>query len=274
MVTKKQQKALAFRQRKGKERTELLDVPEGDTLDDVEDPPQPPPPPKATGKRKRDIGTVELKEDTVEATPAPTPPAKKRKLADAVDSKSKASARFILFVGNLQYRTTKEQIAQHFKSCNPPPDIRLLTPKALPGKTATTKSKGCAFLEFSTHAALQQGLKLHHSELDSRKINVELTAGGGGKSDKRLEKVRQRNKGLATERKHRVQKTAKAKPDEDVAQARPQRHSTTSGEEHVVKAKKTWAVSDAEPAGRGGANRKRGKKSKAFGTGANAIAVE
>ena len=81
---------------------------------------------------------------------------------------------------------------------DPPPQIRLLTPKTT-NKT-TTKSKGCAFLEFSHKNALQQALKLHQSELDGRKINVELTAGGGGKSDTRLQKVKERNKGLATQR--------------------------------------------------------------------------
>ncbi|KAJ7786558.1 hypothetical protein B0H16DRAFT_1446271 [Mycena metata] len=51
----------------------------------------------------------------------------------------------------------------------------------LPGKPAN-KSKGCAFVEFSHRNALQQGLKLHQSELEGRRINVELTVGGGGKS--------------------------------------------------------------------------------------------
>ena len=62
------------------------------------------------------------------------------------------------------------------------------------------KSRGCAFLEFSTRSSLQQALKLHHSELDGRSINVELTAGGGGKSEHRLAKVKQRNTELASQR--------------------------------------------------------------------------
>lgn len=74
--------------------------------------------------------------------------------------------------------------------------MRLLTPKS--GTTA--KSKGCAFLEFSHRNALQQALKLHQSELEGRKINVELTAGGGGKGDKRIVKVQERNRELANQR--------------------------------------------------------------------------
>lgn len=55
-------------------------------------------------------------------------------------------------------------------------------------------------MEFSHRNALQQGLKLHQSELEGRKINVELTVGGGGKSDTRLNKLKERNKGLFDQR--------------------------------------------------------------------------
>ena len=72
---------------------------------------------------------------------------------------------------------------------DPPPTIRLLTPKAGPNGRQPNKSKGCAFLEFAAKSALQQALKLHQSELDGRMINVELTAGGGGKSEGRIEKL-------------------------------------------------------------------------------------
>ena len=62
------------------------------------------------------------------------------------------------------------------------------------------KSKGCAFLEFKHRGALQQGLKLHHSQLDGRQINVELTAGGGGKGTTRMKKLKERNKELEGQR--------------------------------------------------------------------------
>lgn len=75
-----------------------------------------------------------------------------------------------------------------------------MTPKAVPGGRAVTKSKGCAFLEFSHRNALQQALKLHQSELEGRNINVELTAGGGGKSEGRLEKLKKRNRELHEQR--------------------------------------------------------------------------
>lgn len=83
---------------------------------------------------------------------------------------------------------------------DPPPAVRLLTPKVTRAGATVTKSKGCAFLEFSTRSALQAALRLHQSELDGRRINVELTAGGGGKGDTRLAKVKARNKQLAAQR--------------------------------------------------------------------------
>lgn len=55
-------------------------------------------------------------------------------------------------------------------------------------------------MEFSHRNALQQGLKLHQSDIEGRKINVELTAGGGGKSENRLEKVKKRNRELHEQR--------------------------------------------------------------------------
>lgn len=248
-LTKKQKKGLAFRERKGKKEVaeEELAVPEADAVEAE---------PTASKKRKRESGEN-------------TEGQKKRKTEDgaapvAVTAGKKAE-RYILFVGNLKYTTPAETIRDHFSKCDPPPQVRLLTPKM-----PVAKSKGCAFLEFSHKNALQQGLKLHGSSLDGRQINVELTAGGGGKSEQRVQKVRARNKQLLEERKTRAEK----KGDMDVM-ARPQRHSTTSGLENVPLDKRTWAVPEAEEQrGRGGAkNRGKKKPAKNWGTGANSIAV-
>lgn len=75
-----------------------------------------------------------------------------------------------------------------------------MTPKpSAPGKPVA-KSKGCAFLEFTSKPALQTALKLHQSSLEGRMINVELTAGGGGKSEGRMAKLKVRNKELHEQR--------------------------------------------------------------------------
>jgi len=52
----------------------------------------------------------------------------------------------------------------------------------------------------------QIGLKLHHTRLKGRRINVEITCGGGGKSQGRKEKIRERNEKLQQKKKHKKQK--------------------------------------------------------------------
>jgi len=192
-------------------------------------------------------------------------------------TKDKAQ-RYILFIGNLKYTTTREAIQNHFIQCDPPPTVRLLTPKATRAGATISKSKGCAFLEFSTRPALQAALRLHQSELDGRRINVELTAGGGGKSDARLTKVKARNK-LLTEQ--RTRRTLKAKEQgKDAAEQetlQPQRFSTTSGVGDVPHTKRTWSVGDGDQSGEHHARTKRGKKrgirTKNWGTGVNALPI-
>ncbi|KAA1468053.1 hypothetical protein DENSPDRAFT_833229 [Dentipellis sp. KUC8613] len=198
--------------------------------------------------------------------------------AEKVDMKDKSKQqRLILFLGNLKYTTTREAIAEHFAVCDPPPTIRLLNPKQTRPGATVTKSKGCAFLEFSARPALQQALKLHHSELDGRQINVELTAGGGGKSEARIAKLKERNKELAAQRMKKLQKQGASN---ETGSFKPQRFSATSGEGDAPKAKRTWAVEDVDDGQthRGGKNaKKRGKrpnaKAREWGTGVNAIPV-
>ncbi|KAI0066460.1 hypothetical protein BV25DRAFT_1820410 [Artomyces pyxidatus] len=188
--------------------------------------------------------------------------------------KEKGKQRLILFVGNLKYTTTKEEIQKHFAECDPPPTVRLLTPKQTRPGATVAKSKGCAFLEFTAKPAVQQALKLHQSDLDGRRINVELTAGGGGKSEARITKLKTRNKELSAQRTKRMQKEA---ADGEIPPARPQRFSTTSGEADAPPTKRTWTVGDVDDGEthRGGKSvKKRGaKKVKPWGTGVNAIPV-
>ncbi|KAI9509525.1 hypothetical protein F5148DRAFT_746246 [Russula earlei] len=184
-----------------------------------------------------------------------------------------------LVKGNLKYTTTREAIRNHFSLCDPPPTVRLLTPKSTRVGSTVSKSRGCAFLEFSTRPALQAALRLHQSELDGRRINVELTAGGGGKSDARLEKVKARNKQLATQRTRRTLNAATAQGKDTTEQepSRPQRFSTTSGEGEVPRTKRTWSVGDgahgAEHRGATKRGKKRGTRTKNWGTGVNALPI-
>ncbi|KAH8990170.1 hypothetical protein EDB86DRAFT_3080513 [Lactarius hatsudake] len=186
--------------------------------------------------------------------------------------------RFILFVGNLKYTTTREAIQSHFSVCDPPPTVRLLTPKVTRTGATVAKSKGCAFLEFSTRPTLQAALRLHQSELDGRRINVELTAGGGGKGDARLAKLKARNKELAGQRTRRSHKVASERGESTALQEslQPQRFSTTSGEGDVPHTKRTWTVSDGDHDGNHEGKKtkkKRGARTKSWGTGVNALPI-
>ena len=47
---------------------------------------------------------------------------------------------------------------------------------------------------------LQKALSFHHTSFKSRKINVELTAGGGGNNENRVKKLQDKRKNLERER--------------------------------------------------------------------------
>ncbi|KAK7914607.1 hypothetical protein PG985_012310 [Apiospora marii] len=128
------------------------------------------------------------------------------------NAKTKKASRFIVFVGNLPYSATVADIEKHFSAVHPTA-VRLLHEKANPNK-----SRGIAFVEFAGYDHMKTCLKtLHHSTMtcqgrdyrgrpkdDERKINVELTAGGGGNTDYRKERIRAKNEKLTGERDRRA----------------------------------------------------------------------
>ncbi|KAI9229216.1 MAG: hypothetical protein DHS80DRAFT_22585 [Piptocephalis tieghemiana] len=119
--------------------------------------------------------------------------------------KSKAQPRFIVFAGNLPFNVSKEDLQGYFASAGEVKSVRLMTDRV------TGKPKGFAFVEFTTSASLGHALHLHHTQFKGRQINVELTAGGGGKSEGRKTKLREKNEKLDLER----QKHAERKEQEE-----------------------------------------------------------
>ncbi|OMH80637.1 putative RNA-binding protein [Zancudomyces culisetae] len=130
------------------------------------------------------------------------------------DDQDDVKRRFLAFVGNLSYDTTREDIEKFFKAARPT-SVRLITDKN------TGKSKGFGFLEFRYSTDLDKALKFHKMELDGRKINVEFTVGGGGNSQNRKDKIHERRKVLDEERqqdavnKHKREGNKRARFDED-----------------------------------------------------------
>ena len=183
--------------------------------------------PKAVKKRFTEDGNVEEVEVKEEEK------AKK-------DEEGKGENKYIIFVGNMSFQSTTEEIAKHFSShCKETPSVRLLTKRGDPTKLANLPkskqksiakgkaadpsapvSKGCAFVEFKSASALQKALQFHHTQFQGRNINVELTAGGGGKGGGRIEKIRKKNEGLEVERQKLHEKYIKTgKKDKEVGDA-------------------------------------------------------
>ncbi|KAI9655844.1 MAG: hypothetical protein M1821_005279 [Bathelium mastoideum] len=156
---------------------------------------------------------------------------------DAETAKESASDkkknRFIVFVGNLPFTTSTPALTAHFAKIAPTA-VRHITEKG------SDRSKGFAFLEFDNYDRMKTCLKLyHHSWFPAdaaaekeggedrggggedgggakgkkgkkkkkggkeapRKINVELTTGGGGNSELRKERLHEKNAKLTLQRK-------------------------------------------------------------------------
>jgi nucleolar protein 6 len=110
--------------------------------------------------------------------------------ADAARPEADAKAkRFTLFVGNMPFNVNEGDVQQHFSNCG------VLSCRLLRNKD-TGVGKGIAFLDFTDSKGFVAALKLNHSLLGGRAINVEPTAGGGGNSTQRMGKIELKKKRL------------------------------------------------------------------------------
>ena len=131
-------------------------------------------------------------------------------------------SRFIAFVGNLPYDVTIEKIKEFFQCLGEGIEVRMRFDKA-------GKFRGFCFVECPTNDQYQKLIKMHHLKLLGRKINVEISAGGGGNSETRKNKIKQKNEKISKYRKslhesmkkspsakqHPTQVTKKAKVNHD-----------------------------------------------------------
>ena len=101
--------------------------------------------------------------------------------------------KFIAFVGNLPYNTSEEDVKEFFK-CLGEVDIRMRHDEK-------GKFKGFCFVECGNNDQFQKLLKMHHLKLKDRKVNIELSAGGGGNSKARREKISKKNEKITKFRK-------------------------------------------------------------------------
>lgn len=206
-LSKKQKKALEFRNKKKSGTTEPKDKEEKEK--------------EKSGSKKR-----KATEDKDEAVPAdgsaPAPAKKQKSQKQAKDSagnvKPRAAPRFILFCGNLPFSYPVEKLEAHFEA-------------AAPLTIRPRENAGFAFLEFPSDASadktngdasrrLKVALRLHHSMFMNRRINVELTAGGGGNSGKRRGKIEEKKEKYAAETSERLKEEQAAREKREKAQRR------------------------------------------------------
>jgi nucleolar protein 6 len=187
-LTKKQRKALEFKNKtKGK-------VTEESTSDESK---------KDSKKRSRDEEDNKKTTEDEPAAEGDEEPKKKRKTRRGKKGKGSGSSgpRFLIFVGNLPYDITDTELLAHFS-------------RAGPDRVRLRSDKGIAFLEFDSRQTeiqhkMEVALRMHHSTLRNRKINVELTVGGGGNSSNRLEKIKEKNGKLDVERNGKIEEKKK-----------------------------------------------------------------
>ncbi|GMI42159.1 hypothetical protein TrCOL_g12913 [Triparma columacea] len=144
---------------------------------------------KERRKWKRKLEALEAEKTNIDVTEFRE--AKKQKAIEveaAAEAAAEAEASkkpnpYIVFVGQLSYKTTAAELLAHITSKLPDltetsPTIRLLTDEK-------GKSKGMGFVEFSENPEdMYKMLTLHHTELSGRRINVERSSGGRGSAKK------------------------------------------------------------------------------------------
>ncbi|XP_051144045.1 polyadenylate-binding protein 2-like [Andrographis paniculata] len=84
--------------------------------------------------------------------------------AAAQASKEEVDSRSV-FVGNVDYACTPEEVQQHFQSCGTVNRVTILTDKF-------GQPKGFAYVEFLEQEAVQEALNLNESELHGRQLKV------------------------------------------------------------------------------------------------------
>lgn len=95
------------------------------------------------------------------------------------DNNSNAERNKTIFVGNLSYNSTEDEITRFFEDCGKVVNVRL-------GKDDSGKSKGYCHIDFENEEDVENALRKSGEELDGRRIRVDRTNGrGSGGNDRR-----------------------------------------------------------------------------------------
>lgn len=133
-------------------------------------------PPKK--KKKTNVAEGKLPETTGEGDETNESNSSKRK-------KQKFQG-YTLFIGNLSYDTTKEDVLRHFAKCGAIKNVRI------PLEKITNQPRGFGYIEVEEHVTYENVLSMHHTFLKRRRINVECTFGGSKTSLKRMALIKEK----------------------------------------------------------------------------------
>ncbi|KAF2476400.1 uncharacterized protein BDR25DRAFT_339421 [Lindgomyces ingoldianus] len=139
----------------------------------------------------------------------------------------KKKDRFLVFIGNLPFKVTKEELQKYFEKVSPQA-VRLMTDKD------TGKPRGFAFLEFDRYDRMETCIKRYHHSVfpdgkKGRKINVELTAGGGGNNEDRKAKIAAKNEKLHSERQREREKREELEAKQQERQSKKEERQRKAG---------------------------------------------
>ncbi|KAF7283967.1 hypothetical protein GWI33_022789 [Rhynchophorus ferrugineus] len=103
--------------------------------------------------------------------------------------------RYVLFVGNIPYDTTKQDLMTHFSKAGEILHIRIPTDKQ------NNKPRGFGYIELRDEITYQKCLSMHHTQLKNRRINVLYTQGGKKKGSIKKNEIKEKNMKLHALRK-------------------------------------------------------------------------
>ncbi|XP_055859198.1 uncharacterized protein LOC129921413 [Episyrphus balteatus] len=116
----------------------------------------------------------------------PTTKLTSEQLASLMRGASKAN-RFVLYVTNLNFDTVKEDLEDYFSQAGEVKSVRI--PKKRRG--------GFAFVEMANIDGFQRAFALHNTDLQGRKIKVQISEAGKKKSANKKNIMKQKNRKLA-----------------------------------------------------------------------------
>ncbi|KAF5304799.1 hypothetical protein FQR65_LT07816 [Abscondita terminalis] len=106
------------------------------------------------------------------------------KKSNEQDKRGGNQKRYVVYVGNIPYKSTVNDIRAHFKDVGPVKDVRIITHK-------DGKAKGFCFVEFKDSKTYEKSLSLNNSLLGERRISVEYSA--NSKDEKKVKEAKKKN---------------------------------------------------------------------------------